>query len=149
MAMRPRPASAVPIRPTSFNDYDPRPVSLQEDDEGAFADTLSTVRTAHRAERRPPPAVRRPPPDARRPLPVACCPPPRGLCRLAPPVESQTLAGAPARRPAARPSRCCRGHDVPAVKPQGRPASAWGQDDPVRLYRHNEHFPGYTGHVPR
>lgn len=73
MAMRPRPASAVPIRPTSFNDYDPRPVSLQEDDEGAFADTLST----------------------------------------------------------------------------GRPASAWGQDDPVRLYRHNEHFPGYTGHVPR
>jgi len=35
-------------------------------------------------------------------------------------------------------------------KPQGRPDAAWsGQDDPVRLYRHNEHFPGYTGHVPR
>mmetsp|Transcript_38574 Transcript_38574/g.60179 ORF Transcript_38574/g.60179 Transcript_38574/m.60179 type:complete len:343 (+) Transcript_38574:690-1718(+) len=22
-------------------------------------------------------------------------------------------------------------------------------DDPVKLYRHNEHFPGYTGHVPK
>ena len=74
MAMRPRPASAVPIRPTSFNDYDPRPVSLQEDDEGAFADTLSTVRTAHRAERRPPPAARCLLPAAPRPVPpCAAC----------------------------------------------------------------------------
>jgi hypothetical protein len=28
-------------------------------------------------------------------------------------------------------------------------SSTFDPRDAVRLYRHNEHFPGYTGHVPR
>ena len=44
------------FRSSAFDDSDPRPVGLQADDEGAFQDNLSTVRT----RRALPVAARRP-----------------------------------------------------------------------------------------